>query len=94
MQITFENLDLSKHQLIDIREEYERTSYAHPKALHIPMASLVDEAVNLDKETEFVVHCASGNRSLSIVKILAAKGYKNFLSLDGGANILQTHNSQ
>jgi rhodanese-related sulfurtransferase len=93
MQITFENLDWTKHQLIDIREEYERTAYAHPNALHIPMGSLVDEAANLDKEIIFVICCATGTRSLNIVKLLRAKGFNNYLSLDGGNETLQMHNS-
>jgi len=90
MNICCQDLDLEKYELIDIREEYEREEYAHPKALHIPMAKIIDEAENLSQDVNFVIHCQSGNRSEKIVKMLHAKGHKNFLSLDGGANELQT----
>lgn len=89
MAITVEELDLEIHQLIDIREDYERVEYQHPQSLHIPMESILEKASSLDKDITFVVHCASGIRSSNIVTMLQAKGLKNFISLDGGADALK-----
>ncbi len=89
MTISATDLDFDKHQLIDIREDYERIDFQHKKSLHIPMGVLLEKASALDKDTLFVVHCENGVRSLNIVTMMQAKGFKNFISLEGGATALK-----
>lgn len=71
--------------LLDVRtpEEYQRKHI--PNSILIPVIVLADEAVTKlpDKNAEIIVHCRTGNRSASAVKILTNLGYTNISDLGG-----------
>ena len=68
---------------IDCREPYEWQQVRIPGSLHIPMNQIPTRLAELDKDEEWVVVCAHGNRSYSVAGYLIVNGYKA-RSLAGG----------
>jgi rhodanese-related sulfurtransferase len=89
MIITLEKLNsIDNAILVDIREEYERANYSLESALHVPMELLAEEVEQFSEKNNYILFCQSGNRSTNMVKLLHAKGLRNFYSLEGGATYL------
>lgn len=74
---------LAGEVLIDIREIYEWNKGHAQEALHIPVANLIAAAEEYGKETELMLICASGHRSLHAANRLKALGFKA-VSVHGG----------
>lgn len=83
----FDKLRQSKTNVVlDVRTKEE---YAEG---HIPGSVLLDfmspdfekELAKLDKNSTFLVHCASGGRSARACKKMEALGFKNLYNLQGG----------
>ena len=70
-------------KFIDCREPYEWQQVRIPGSLHIPMNQIPTRLAELDKDEEWVVVCAHGNRSYSVAGYLIVNGYKAS-SLAGG----------
>ncbi len=72
--------------LLDCREadEYQRVNIE--KARLIPMSVIQDRIGELEanKETEIVVHCHHGGRSLKVAQWLRSQGFSNVRSMAGG----------
>lgn len=87
-----------RHHLIDVRTAPEFNSEcidAHCR--NIPLSEI--HSINLPKESEIILVCASGNRSSRARDTLAEQGYTNVYSLDGGlanwkSNKLPTRRTQ
>ncbi len=69
--------------LVDVRETTEWKSGHAPRAKHIPLGRLANEARRLPKDTTIVVVCASGSRSRTGAAQLRSAGYPA-TSLSGG----------
>ncbi|WP_372593908.1 rhodanese-like domain-containing protein [Actinotalea sp.] len=69
--------------LVDVRETAEWKSGHAPRARHIPLGKLANEARRLPKDSTIVVVCASGSRSRSGAAQLRSAGYQA-TSLSGG----------
>lgn len=69
--------------LLDVREDWERSIASVPGVVHIPMAQVPTRLTELDRNTEVVVLCRSGRRSLEVAKLLQANGFKTS-NLNGG----------
>jgi rhodanese-related sulfurtransferase len=69
--------------LLDVREDWELGVASVPSVVHIPMGQVADRLQELDKNTEIVVLCRSGRRSLEVAKFLQQNGYKT-VNLAGG----------
>ena len=81
--------DLSDEQwqsadLIDIREEGERSIVAIPESRHIPMAKLLKDPQQIHKDRPTILYCKSGARSRRAAVSLQEEGFANVLSLNGG----------
>jgi molybdopterin/thiamine biosynthesis adenylyltransferase/rhodanese-related sulfurtransferase len=74
--------------VLDVREPEENEQGAIPGALFIARGQLEGsvEARIPDKDTQIVVHCASGVRSAFAAKTLAELGYTDVASMAGGFN--------
>lgn len=73
-----------KHQLIDVREDYE-VDICSIDATHIPMAEVLDRAEEIRKDIPVIVHCRSGARSANVISALEMQlGYTNLHNLKGG----------
>ena len=76
-------LDKKEVQIIDVREQWE-WNICHIEGAHlIPLSSLPQKSLQLDKTKFYVTQCHSGNRSLEAQQFLQSKGFKA-KSLRGG----------
>jgi rhodanese-related sulfurtransferase len=69
--------------LLDVREDWEMSIASVSGVVHIPMAQVQARLAELDRNTEIVVLCRSGRRSLEVAKLLQLNGFKA-LNLSGG----------
>jgi rhodanese-related sulfurtransferase len=69
--------------LLDVREDWELGVASVPNVVHIPMGQVADRLQELDRNTEVVVLCRSGRRSLEVAKFLQQNGFKT-VNLAGG----------
>lgn len=72
--------------LVDVREPYEHEEY-NIGGILIPLADIMysGERIRDLGDTQIVLYCRSGNRSLMAQKLLAAQhGITNTLNLKGG----------
>ncbi|GKU23897.1 rhodanese-like domain-containing protein [Clostridium folliculivorans] len=75
---------INKINLIDIREPYEYEDGHIPKAMNIPMGTILrDPEKYLDKEKEYHIICQSGGRSAKTCSELSTRGYK-VVNVSGG----------
>lgn len=73
-----------KFQLIDVREPHEYDIVNLGGEL-IPLATVLDNAEKIDKDTKVIVHCKMGGRSAKAIRELEEKfGYQNLYNLKGG----------
>lgn len=72
-----------KLTLLDVREEWELNVASVPGIVHIPMGEVPQRMHELDRNTEIVVLCRSGRRSLEIAKFLQHQDFRT-ANLAGG----------
>jgi rhodanese-related sulfurtransferase len=71
--------------LVDVREQEEWDDGFIEGAKHIPLGELEDRApVELSKESNIILYCAHGMRSLDALMRLKMLGFKKLRSLEGG----------
>lgn len=70
--------------LIDVREPREYKQGHIPNAKLLPLASLLTEKPQLPHDSEIVLICRSGRRSLRAAAELQAHGYESLFILQGG----------
>jgi adenylyltransferase/sulfurtransferase len=70
--------------LLDVREPHEHSIARIPGARLIPLGEVRRRAGELDPETEIVVHCRSGVRSLRACGILRQAGFRRVRNMTGG----------
>ncbi|ADX74765.1 Rhodanese-related sulfurtransferase [Pseudarthrobacter phenanthrenivorans Sphe3] len=69
--------------LVDVRSAQEWRSGRAPQAKHVPLDRLQASTAGIQKTRPVVAICASGVRSASAARLLAAKGYRAY-SIRGG----------
>ena len=72
-----------KLTLLDVREEWELKVASVPGIVHIPMGEVPQRVKELDRNTEIVVLCRSGRRSMEIAKFLQQQDFRT-VNLAGG----------
>jgi len=73
------------HQLIDIREPWEREIGQISGSEHITMSTLLSEIEKISRTKPVVFYCRSGKRSGAVAHHLSKQlGYENILNLEGG----------
>ena len=74
-----------KIHLIDCREqeEWNQGHIAQAKLYPLSNFSLFMEETK-DKNTEIIIHCRMGGRSMKALLMLEEQGYENLTNLDGG----------
>lgn len=70
--------------IVDVREPGEFRSGHIPGAVSAPLSRLDTEAARLKPDTEIVLVCASGSRSISAYHLLKHRGFQRLLNLSGG----------
>ena len=71
--------------VLDVRERAEFVGGHVPGAVLVPMGQLPAHMVELDRERDIYVICASGNRSSAMTDLLRAAGF-DAVSVAGGTN--------
>jgi rhodanese-related sulfurtransferase len=69
--------------ILDVREKDEVAAGMIPGAKHLPLGELQTRMPELDKNTEYIIVCRSGNRSGLATHLLNAAGY-NAVNMVGG----------
>ncbi|RSK28276.1 rhodanese-like domain-containing protein [Bacillus sp. HMF5848] len=93
-QSTYEDVSVEKAQemiannvtVIDVRTEEEYAAGHIPNALLMPLHELENRLGELNKGTEYVIVCRSGNRSAQASKILVDNGFTSIFNMLGGMN--------
>lgn len=72
--------------LLDVREQNEIGQGMLNDAIHIPLSSLNNRLIELDKfkDNAILVYCRSGNRSGSVCRTLTGRGFEKVYNLVGG----------
>ena len=70
--------------LLDVREGFEREICHIPGSSHIPLGQLPAQADALPRDTEIIVYCHHGARSLRAAKFLRERGFDKAVSMAGG----------
>lgn len=69
--------------LVDVREHWERDDY-NIGGIHIPMGELASVVSQLPKDTDIVVYCEKGIRSVIAIQRLEGAGFERLFNLAGG----------
>lgn len=70
---------------VDVREQHEWNLFRIPGAVHIPLGTLGEVAAKrIPVARRVVVYCARGGRAATAARTLAALGYADVASLEGG----------
>jgi molybdopterin/thiamine biosynthesis adenylyltransferase/rhodanese-related sulfurtransferase len=82
--------DAASIYLLDVREPHEHAEF-NIGGINIPLGTLLEtQDFNLARSVEVIVYCEKGNRSREAVTHLAANGFDNAVSLEGGLELWQT----
>ncbi len=77
-----------KPLIIDVREPEEVAESRIEGSTHIPLGNILSfqlgEIEDLDKDTELILQCRSGKRSMQAGMMLETMGYTNVKNLEGG----------
>jgi rhodanese-related sulfurtransferase len=72
---------------LDVREQFETyLSDLDIETILIPVEELKNRLSELDKNSEIIVMCRSGNRSGKACELLEEKGFQDVKNLKGGIN--------
>lgn len=70
--------------LIDVREPHEAEICTIPSARLIPLKTVPEELIKLDKGKRYIVHCKMGGRSRKAVDLMKEQGFTNVFNVAGG----------
>ena len=73
--------------LLDVREPEEVTLVQLPNSVHIPMGEIPSRLHELDPDSEIVVYCHHGVRSLQVAHFLHQHDFEHVVSLAGGIDV-------
>lgn len=76
--------------ILDTRKPSEWNTSHAKDAEFFPLADMPDNLKQLDKNKPYVVHCASGYRSMIACSIMKQKGFKNVTNVAGGFSAMLT----
>lgn len=70
--------------LLDVREPEEFEICHITGSILVPLSEFVDHVDDFDKNTEYIVICKDGDRSVEAIQILSKNGFLNLSNLEGG----------
>ena len=79
---------IGESKVIDIRKESEYCAEHVDEAFSKPLASINDWIKDIEPKEPFFLHCAGGYRSMIAASILQARGFRNFMEIEGGFNAI------
>jgi len=81
--------DESGVNLLDVRKTSEYNEQHIVGAQNFPLDFINKNMSEVDRNTEYYLHCAGGYRSLIATSILRSRGYENLVNIKGGFKALQ-----
>lgn len=84
----------SKRILIDVREPFEYRADHVDGALNIPPSELLSGAkqlANVDRDTELIVYCRTGNRSSAAIQLLKQMGFTNLINGINSGHVVKNY---
>ena len=79
-----EEIKNKKYTLLDVRNKTEYENGHVKGALHFPLSSLQANYSALQTDTEYMIYCGGGYRSMIASSILKSKGYHQITNIYGG----------
>lgn len=76
--------DQKETVFVDVREEDEFNSGHIEGMINLPLSSLEENYSQIPKDSEVVLICRSGNRSMQAAEILESHGYTKLINVQGG----------
>lgn len=77
----------SPPELIDVREAWEYDICRIEGSKNIPMSEIVTSHNEMNKQSETVVLCHHGGRSLQVAGFMESIGFENVMNLEGGIDL-------
>ncbi|MFA6261392.1 MAG: rhodanese-like domain-containing protein [Bacteroidia bacterium] len=71
-------------QILDVRRPGEWDEMHLKKATHVALGDINKNYTQLDKDGEYLVHCAGGYRSMIAASFLKSKGFQRVKNVQGG----------
>ena len=75
---------IGESKVIDVRKQSEYTAEHIEEAYSRPLAEINNWIKDINSQENFYLHCAGGYRSMMAASILQARGYRNFIEIEGG----------
>lgn len=79
--------------LLDVRKSSEYLSEHVVGAENVPLDYINNVMSEIDRNTEYYVHCAAGYRSAIFISILRARGYAKLINVAGGIKSIKEEHS-
>jgi len=70
--------------VLDVREPWELQLASIPNVVHVPMNELPGRIAEFSRDTETIVMCHAGGRSLRVAHFLLSQGFTHVANLSGG----------
>jgi hydroxyacylglutathione hydrolase len=77
-------------KILDVRKPGEFSDAHLEKAMHFSLDALPKQYTDLNKDEEYLIHCAGGYRSMIAVSYLKAKGFQRVKNVLGGFAKIKT----
>jgi len=77
---------LNEVMLVDVRQLSEWKEGHIPGAIHMEAGRMTWDKLPFPHDRPLAIHCASGNRSMSVSSLLQRRGYHNVIQVEGGIN--------
>lgn len=88
--IKYQDIDIytagKNFTIIDVRRNTENEKLCIKNAIKIPLDTLEKNIALLDENSNYLIYCAGGYRSMVAVSIMKKHGIKNIINLEGGIN--------
>jgi glyoxylase-like metal-dependent hydrolase (beta-lactamase superfamily II)/rhodanese-related sulfurtransferase len=78
--------------VVDVRKPGEFDAEHVADAKHYPLDYMNAHLSELDKDTEYHIHCAGGYRSIIAISLLMKNGYSKLIDIDGGFGAISETN--
>lgn len=80
-------------QILDVRRASEYASQHLPIATNAPLDYINESSKKIDLEHTAYVHCAGGYRSMTFISVMKARGFHDFVNINGGLAAIKDQTS-
>ncbi|MBX3043191.1 MAG: MBL fold metallo-hydrolase [Candidatus Kapabacteria bacterium] len=78
----------NKINILDVRRPSEYEISHIPGAVNFPLDYINERMHEIDRNTDYILHCSGGYRSMTTASILRSRGFDNVIDVDGGFNAI------